>query len=582
MGDYKDKKNDGSAEVIEEAYAAILEPERLETFEAFWESYINSTLQGNHTRPLSLKDTPVHMHLTRALEIVERMRHTHLADDKLQAVVRLHNGVAFVINSFGVLQVQNTAAEALINGCKTLNDMAIDSKSKAQIDQWMNRRNTLDQKEFLFVYALTDDAMQKRICLMLAPITVPRNSHGQRESYFLVTTVNFAIAPGALNAIRMAFGLSAAEGEVVMKLMDGLSPQDIALGRQVSVLTVRTQIKYAVDKTGAKNQADMIRILGAMAGQYVNVESHLSDAEAKLSKNAMVRYGSITLRDGRYLEYLEQGHPNGRAVLHIHSLMNGPKQSDEFARNLVMRGWRVISPSRPGYGNSEVNVKTDIRELVNSTSKDIHELVRHLGLQDLIVIGTIYGQNYVANYPDYVRGFLCVNKVPLWDIEDLQYFQPRQRRFIKTSIYTPQIAKFPARLAKILVDTGREALFIHGLNKNSPADIEAVKDPVVFEVVAEGFRHALKQGVDAFTTDVVAHHTDWSEDARKLTHPVTLLSGSENTMNPQILFERYSKILPQLNIRLVNGAGIYLPITHPEIITEECEKLWDRSRLNCE
>jgi len=303
VGDYKDKKNDGSAEVIEEAYAAILEPERLETFEAFWESYINSTLQGNHTRPLSLKDTPVHMHLTRALEIVERMRHTHLADDKLQAVVRLHNGVAFVINSFGVLQVQNTAAEALINGCKTLNDMAIDSKSKAQIDQWMNRRNTLDQKEFLFVYALTDDAMQKRICLMLAPITVPRNSHGQRESYFLVTTVNFAIAPGALNAIRMAFGLSAAEGEVVMKLMDGLSPQDIALGRQVSVLTVRTQIKYAVDKTGAKNQADMIRILGAMAGQYVNVESHLSDAEAKLSKNAMVRYGSITLRDGRYLEY---------------------------------------------------------------------------------------------------------------------------------------------------------------------------------------------------------------------------------------------------------------------------------------
>ena len=573
MSDETEKDIDERA-VIDEAYAAILEPERLEVFEAFWESYINTSLQEGAPERLLLDDTPIQAHLTRAMEIIELMRHTHVADDNLQALVRTHNGVAFVIDRAGDLQATNMAADKLLETAKSLGEISIDEKSKAQITHWINRGHEAEKKDFLFTYATINDDAQTRICFMLAPIEIPRDAQGQRQTFFLVTSVDFAIAPGALNAIRMAFGLSAAEGEVVMKLMEGITPQDIAEIRDVSVLTVRTQIKHAVEKTGANNQADMIRILGAMAGQYVNVESHLSDAEAKLSKDAMVRYGSMTLRDGRHFEYLEQGHPNGRPVLHIHSMMNGPRQSDEFARYLVLKGWRLISPSRPGYGNSDANMKTDIRDLVRSTTRDMHELVRHLGLKDLIVIGTIYAQNYVATYPDYVRGFLCVNKVPLWEMEDLKHFQPRQRRIIKTSIFTPQIAKFPARLAKILIDTGRENLFIHGLNKNSPADIEAVKDPIVFEVVAEGFRHALKQGVEAFTTDVMAHHTDWSEDASKLTRPVTILSGTENTMNPQILIDRFVEIQPRTNIRLVENAGIYLPITHPAIITEECEKLW--------
>lgn len=59
--------------------------------------------------------------------------------------------------------------------------------------------------------------------------------------------------------VQGALGLSQAEAAAVLKLADGLTPAEIASDRDVSVHTVRNQIKAALSKTGCRRQSDLVR-----------------------------------------------------------------------------------------------------------------------------------------------------------------------------------------------------------------------------------------------------------------------------------------------------------------------------------
>ena len=61
--------------------------------------------------------------------------------------------------------------------------------------------------------------------------------------------------------LRQLYGLTAAETEVANGLLTGYAPEAIAGLRNVSVGTVRSQIKSLLSKTGTRRQADLLRLL---------------------------------------------------------------------------------------------------------------------------------------------------------------------------------------------------------------------------------------------------------------------------------------------------------------------------------
>jgi DNA-binding CsgD family transcriptional regulator/PAS domain-containing protein len=65
--------------------------------------------------------------------------------------------------------------------------------------------------------------------------------------------------------LKSAYRLTPAETRVVFGLFDGLSPADIATHAGASVATVRSQIASIREKTGARNQTDLIRLLASAA-----------------------------------------------------------------------------------------------------------------------------------------------------------------------------------------------------------------------------------------------------------------------------------------------------------------------------
>ncbi|ESW61104.1 MAG: hypothetical protein Q27BPR15_08305 [Rhodobacter sp. CACIA14H1] len=70
--------------------------------------------------------------------------------------------------------------------------------------------------------------------------------------------------PARLDPVARSCGLTRAETEVLQALAGGLAPADIATLRGVTTETVRSQIKALRMKTGARRQADLVRL--ALAG----------------------------------------------------------------------------------------------------------------------------------------------------------------------------------------------------------------------------------------------------------------------------------------------------------------------------
>jgi len=64
--------------------------------------------------------------------------------------------------------------------------------------------------------------------------------------------------------VAEAFGLTPAEARVAVRLADGLNAEQIAAERNASLLTVRTQIRSILAKTGVRRQPELVRMLVEM------------------------------------------------------------------------------------------------------------------------------------------------------------------------------------------------------------------------------------------------------------------------------------------------------------------------------
>jgi DNA-binding CsgD family transcriptional regulator len=61
--------------------------------------------------------------------------------------------------------------------------------------------------------------------------------------------------------VRLLFGLTQAEAHIATQLALGLTPKEIAARARVQANTIRCQLKQIYQKTGARHQADLVRLL---------------------------------------------------------------------------------------------------------------------------------------------------------------------------------------------------------------------------------------------------------------------------------------------------------------------------------
>jgi pimeloyl-ACP methyl ester carboxylesterase len=97
-------------------------------------------------------------------------------------------------------------------------------------------------------------------------------------------------------------------------------------------------------------------------------------------------FSTITLADGRTLEYAEFGDPDGIPVLYLHGTPGTAGCGAVIAGAAKAHGVRLLAPSRPGYGDT-----TPAPPGLTSAAADTLELADRLALDRFQVMGTSGG-----------------------------------------------------------------------------------------------------------------------------------------------------------------------------------------------
>jgi DNA-binding CsgD family transcriptional regulator len=89
---------------------------------------------------------------------------------------------------------------------------------------------------------------------------------GNTERCFLIALSGERRRESKDEAIRDRYGLTGQETNVVLQVAEGLTLREIAELREVSIHTVRNQIKSAMSKMDARRQSDLVRIVERTLG----------------------------------------------------------------------------------------------------------------------------------------------------------------------------------------------------------------------------------------------------------------------------------------------------------------------------
>jgi DNA-binding CsgD family transcriptional regulator len=95
------------------------------------------------------------------------------------------------------------------------------------------------------------------------------------------------------------YGLTAAEARVASLVAEGLSPEQIARARKVSLHTVRSQIRAVYDKLGVHRQVELAGRLMGISSEAAGMDgnrdtSRGADSKAALGDSGPAGSGRIT------------------------------------------------------------------------------------------------------------------------------------------------------------------------------------------------------------------------------------------------------------------------------------------------
>lgn len=176
-------------------------------------------------------------------------------------------------------------------------------------------------------------------------------------------------------SVRESFGLTPAEVRLARKLRDGKALKEAADDLDVSINTVRNQLRAIFDKMGLKRQSDLVRALTELSSIASAIDAH-APVHGGIGAGDAPPVQSIVLPDGRRLAYREYGDPSGRALLSFHEGLGSsllPPGTQALAMELKLR---IIAGERPGFGQSDPRSDYSF----DGVAEDMVVLCDHLGL----------------------------------------------------------------------------------------------------------------------------------------------------------------------------------------------------------
>ncbi len=555
-------------EVIDRLYEVAVDPTRYEALLDHWEAMIRpqreaANLEGRPKAGPALGLKQFESHFNRADQVLDRVLMDQTAPDAAALVGQVLHAAAFSLDRSLTVTAVNMAATAALGVTRgaRLADLAL---AIGETDQLGNKIARLFQANSTEALVLrTRSARTDRLILIHLRLVRP-----DRDPAFVVAiTSELAWPRGFTDMLRGAFDLTPAEAEVMQALAEGHGLAQIADARGRSVETIRAQLKAVMSKTETNSQTELVRLtLSTMEMVQFSADATmgLPDASRGFDTLEPRPFQTMQLRDGRRLDYLILGDPNGRPCFFFpldYGLIRWPATAEAEA---ARRGIRIIVPVRPGYGAS-----TPIRRGVPYLAQVVEDMVAlldHLKVGRVPII-TLGGDSYIAialhaSYPERVRALICCAGVlPLARPEQYERMDKWHRFILAGARYTPHLLPFMVKAGFALARRLGKRAFVHAVYGKSLADVATFEIAEVYEAMVCGSDVALSDthsAHDAFAREVIGHEaTEWTQEvmAMKGAVPVYFLNGLQDPEVPPETLADHQRDYPWINFRVYPDAG---------------------------
>ncbi|MFZ0099095.1 MAG: LuxR C-terminal-related transcriptional regulator [Gemmobacter sp.] len=545
-------ERDQRAEIVDRLYEVALDPIRLEDLLEVWEERVSQLRQGPVEQAIELDDPEIDAHISRARVFLDRYEATRGAGGLRDLLDDIPRAAAFVSDGGPRITACNRpAARAFgLQEGGPVTALPFDPEDIGTL-QAAIRKVASGRAE----QALT---LRIRSSVTGSPVIL-RVTRLEEKGLALVLSTELFWPDDFSQTVQEAFGLTAAEVDIVRGITLGLPLKDIAEQRGRSIETVRTQLRSILAKTETHGQSELVRVvLGLMEVTQIPIGAAPQGATGALRP---ISFQQVKGPGGRRLEFIEFGDPKGAPVLYMHldyGLIRWPAEAE---RQAALRGLRIIVPVRAGYGRSELHGRGT--DHIQGVAEDYAAVLDHLGVEAAAVISLGADLRFalaLANQrPGLVTGILgCAAQLPLRSAAQYDRMDKWQRFILANARYAPKVLPFLVQAGFSLARRLGKDKFFMQVNGGSPADMETFADPQVREAILLGSDVCLADRMsahEAFTRECISSERDWSALIHAVHVPVQLLQGDQDPQTPVQTIHELMGDYPALKVEFLPNTG---------------------------
>lgn len=565
---------DGRAEIVDRLYEVALDPIRLEALLDVWEGHVGPHRTGSLATAVPIEDAEIESHLHRATIFLDRFEASRPDGGYRSVLEDIPRSAAFLSDGGSAIAGFNRPA-AVAFGLKAgaaLADLPFEAEDVELLrDQIL--RVASGRAEKVVTLRMRSTRTGGPVIVRVGPVASDRE-----KPLALVMSTELVWPEGFAETVQEAFGLTAAEVEIVRGITLGQPLKDIAEARRRSTETVRTQLRSILAKTETHSQSELVRVV---LGLMDVAQMPTGDAGPLPATGGLVPIPFQQMRGpgGRRLEWIEFGSPGGVPVLYMHldyGLIRWPATAERSART---RGLRVIVPVRAGFGRTALHARGI--DHVKGVAQDYLAVLDHLGVARCAILclgaDLRFALEVAAERPGLVSGILgCAAQLPLRTAAQYDRMDKWQRFILANARYAPKVLPFLVQAGFSLARRLGKDKFFSQVNGGSPADMATFARPEVREAVLLGSDVTLAPKFSAhvaFTRECISSEKDWSDLVRNARVPVVLLQGDQDPQTPVLTIRELMADFPRLDVTFLPNTGQLLFFAEWPLVLGRLERL---------
>lgn len=550
-------------DVIDAVYEGALEPsEYIKLFEAWDKFFLDpATNESAATDVSSMRGRELEPHFRRAGRIFDLTLQSQAND--IQADLDEMKYAAFAIGSDGKITASNEPAKTsfIKLGLEAIFDFTFHADTETRVRSFL-RDQSLGKINNDAQLCVTGNHLSSGQNLVFVIELIHQGDGG---AVALVKTTSVSWNQENERLLISAFGFTPAETDIVQAMVNGYSLAEIALQRNRSLSTIRTQIKMMLQKTGLGSQKELLRLVTSIC--FI-LDERPSSSSITVGSTVNTDICNVVLDDGRTVSYVTTGPPSGKPILFLQPTTR-PDFTPRLREALIEKDLYIVSPVRPGsWGVSALEKNATVDALI----EDYAALVETLGLNLHAIVGYCSGGIYAAKLANRLkdrvdRVILIDTGAPLDSIAKIRAMPRIERRTFLTARLFPPVLLVPHRL--IAADFRRSARgerkTVDYFYADSPHDKALMSDPEYYSITRDNIAYCF-ENVPQLVSDVILWAQDWSRELEELARhaSVHFVHGSENAMfKSEDILAIASKHV-RIRCTIIADAGQTLIYAHPE------------------